>query len=68
MLASHLSAEPGHSIALTALGLSPLLDLGLRLGEGTGAVLTLPILRAALALHAQMATFSEAGVAGANPP
>lgn len=68
MLASHLSAEPGHSIALTALGLSPLLDLGLRLGEGTGAVLTLPILRAALALHAQMATFSEAGIAGASPP
>ena len=62
MLASHRSAEPGHAIALTALGMTPLLDLGMRLGEGTGAVLSLPVIRAALALHKQMATFSEAGV------
>ena len=65
MLASHRSAEGGHGIALKALGLEPLLDLGLRLGEGTGAALTLPIVRAALALHRKMATFSEAGVSGA---
>jgi len=62
MLASHRSAEQGHRVALDWLKLEPLLDLGMRLGEGTGAVLTLPIVRAALALHAQMATFAEAGV------
>ncbi len=65
MAASHRSAEAGHSIALQALGLEPMLDLGLRLGEGTGAALALPIVRAALALHRKMATFSEAGVSGA---
>ncbi len=64
MIASHLSAEPGHAVALEALHLDPLLELGMRLGEGTGAALTLPIIRAALALHRSMATFSEAGVAG----
>jgi nicotinate-nucleotide--dimethylbenzimidazole phosphoribosyltransferase len=62
MLASHRSAEGGHRIALEKLQLEPLLDLGLRLGEGTGAALTLPIVRAALMLHAKMATFGEAGV------
>jgi nicotinate-nucleotide--dimethylbenzimidazole phosphoribosyltransferase len=65
MLASHRSAEAGHSVALQWLKLEPLLDLGLRLGEGTGAALTVPIVRAALALHARMATFGEAGVAEA---
>jgi nicotinate-nucleotide--dimethylbenzimidazole phosphoribosyltransferase len=65
MLASHRSAEVGHRLALERLKLEPLLDLGLRLGEGTGAALTLPIVRAALALHAKMATFGEAGVSGA---
>ena len=63
MLAAHRSAEPGHALALEALGLSPLLDLGMRLGEGSGAALALPIINAALALHRQMATFAEAGVA-----
>src|SRR2546429_1649424 len=53
---SHRSAEAGHSLALEALGLEPILDLGLRLGEGTGAALALPIVRAALALHRKMAT------------
>jgi nicotinate-nucleotide--dimethylbenzimidazole phosphoribosyltransferase len=62
MLASHRSAEAGHRFALQKLKLEPLLDLGLRLGEGTGAALALPIVRAALALHARMATFAEAGV------
>jgi nicotinate-nucleotide--dimethylbenzimidazole phosphoribosyltransferase len=66
MLASHRSAEAGHSVALQWLKLEPLLDLGLRLGEGTGAALTVPIVRAALALHARMATFGEAGVSGAT--
>jgi nicotinate-nucleotide--dimethylbenzimidazole phosphoribosyltransferase len=65
MLASHRSAEHGHRVALEKLKLQPLLDLGLRLGEGTGAVLALPLVRAALALHAKMATFGEAGVSGA---
>jgi len=65
MLASHRSAEAGHRFALEKLKLEPLVDLRLRLGEGTGAVLVLPIVRAALALHAKMATFGEAGVSGA---
>jgi nicotinate-nucleotide--dimethylbenzimidazole phosphoribosyltransferase len=65
MLASHRSAEAGHRFALEKLKLDPLLDLRLRLGEGTGAALVLPVVRAALALHAKMATFGEAGVSGA---
>jgi len=64
MLASHASAEAGHGIALSSLGLTPLLALDMRLGEGTGAALTLSIIRAALKLHRKMATFSEAGIAG----
>jgi nicotinate-nucleotide--dimethylbenzimidazole phosphoribosyltransferase len=67
MLASHRSAEGGHSVALQALGLDPLVDLRMRLGEGSGAALTLPIIRAALALHRNMATFSQAGVDGGAP-
>ena len=65
MLASHRSAESGHAVVLEALHLRPVLDLGMRLGEGSGAALALPIIRAALALHREMATFGEAGVAGA---
>ena len=61
-VAGHLSAEPGHTVALAALGLRPLVDLGLRLGEGTGAVLALPLLQASAAALAQMATFDSAGV------
>jgi nicotinate-nucleotide--dimethylbenzimidazole phosphoribosyltransferase len=67
MLASHRSAERGHSVALQALGLDPLVDLRMRLGEGSGAALTLPIIKAALALHRNMATFAQAGVDGATP-
>jgi len=61
-LAGHRSAEPGHTVALRALGLRPLVDLDLRLGEGTGAVLALPIVRAAVAALRDMATFDSAGV------
>jgi nicotinate-nucleotide--dimethylbenzimidazole phosphoribosyltransferase len=63
MLAAHASAERGHRVALRHLGLEPLVDLGMRLGEGSGAALVLPLIDAALALHAEMATFEEAGVA-----
>jgi len=62
MIASHRSQELGHSAVLKELGLTPLLDLRLRLGEGTGAVLALPLLDAAVAILNQMATFDEAGV------
>ena len=62
-LATHRSAERGHGIALAELGLEPLVDFGMRLGEGTGAALVVPILQMALALHREMATFEEAGVA-----
>jgi nicotinate-nucleotide--dimethylbenzimidazole phosphoribosyltransferase len=60
--AGHRSVEPAHSFALSRLQLDPLLDYGLRLGEGTGALLALPILRAARATLADMATFADAGV------
>ena len=59
---SHRSAEQGHRLVLDALGAQPLLDLDLRLGEGSGAALALPILRLACALHNRMATFAEAAV------
>jgi nicotinate-nucleotide--dimethylbenzimidazole phosphoribosyltransferase len=61
--AAHRSAEPAHDRVLTRLGLVPLLSLGLRLGEGTGAALAVPLLKAAIACHRGMATFAEAGVA-----
>jgi nicotinate-nucleotide--dimethylbenzimidazole phosphoribosyltransferase len=62
-LASHVSAETGHARLLAALSMKPLLDLGMRLGEASGACLAVNILRGALACHAGMATFAEAGVA-----
>jgi nicotinate-nucleotide--dimethylbenzimidazole phosphoribosyltransferase len=62
LIASHRSAEPGHDIVLAELGLEPLLDLRLRLGEASGALLALPIIAAAGALYRDMATFEEAGV------
>ena len=62
-LAGHVSAEAGHRALLDALKLKPLLDLDMRLGEGSGAALAVSILRAALACHTGMATFAEAGVA-----
>lgn len=63
-LAAHVSAEAGHRRLLEALALSPLLDLGMRLGEGSGACLAVNILRSALECHARMASFTEAGVSG----
>jgi nicotinate-nucleotide--dimethylbenzimidazole phosphoribosyltransferase len=64
LLASHASAERGHARALRHLGLTPLLDLALRLGEGTGAILALDLLRTAITLQRRMATFATAGVVG----
>ncbi|RWM04047.1 nicotinate-nucleotide--dimethylbenzimidazole phosphoribosyltransferase [Mesorhizobium sp.] len=61
-IAAHVSAESGHRRLLEALGLPPLLDLGMRLGEGSGACLAVNIVRAALECHARMASFAEAGV------
>lgn len=64
LLAAHQSAEPGHRIALTALGLDPLLDLNMRLGEGTGATLGMGMVEAAIRILTEMATFEQAGVSG----
>ncbi|CAM3237591.1 nicotinate-nucleotide--dimethylbenzimidazole phosphoribosyltransferase [Nocardioides dubius] len=61
-LAGHRSVEPGHTAALGALGLRPLVDLDLRLGEGSGAVLAVPLIRSAAAVLAEMATFADAGI------
>ena len=65
MLFSHNSAEPGHQLVLKSLNAEPLLSLQMRLGEGSGAAVALGLLRAACALHNQMATFEEAGVTDA---
>ncbi len=64
--AGHVSAESGHRALLRELGLDPLLDLNMRLGEASGAGVAILLLRAALACHAGMATFAEAGVSGAG--
>jgi len=63
VVAGHLSAEGAHGRMLDALGKAPLLSLGLRLGEGSGAALAMNIVKAAVACHSGMATFAEAGVA-----
>ena len=64
--AGHRSAEPGHAVTLSYLGLRPLVDLGLRLGEGTGAVLALPLVQSAARALRDVATFDSAGVAEKN--
>ncbi|MEM8493523.1 MAG: nicotinate-nucleotide--dimethylbenzimidazole phosphoribosyltransferase [Pseudomonadota bacterium] len=64
MIAAHSSAEPGHKYMLHKLGLEPLLNLKLRLGEASGAALAVPLLRDSLALHNRMSTFEEAAVSG----
>jgi len=63
-LAAHVSAERPHRELLRRLGKTPLLDLGMRLGEGSGAALAAGVVKAAVACHNGMATFAEAGVAG----
>jgi nicotinate-nucleotide--dimethylbenzimidazole phosphoribosyltransferase len=62
MIAGHRSIEPGHDAALARLGLTPLLDLGMRLGEGTGAVLAMSLVEASARIINEMATFADAGV------
>lgn len=64
-LAGHVSAEPGHGLLLERMDLEPLLSLGMRLGEASGAATATLLVRAALAVHAEMATFAEAGVSAA---
>ena len=66
MIAAHRSPEPGHALVLEALRLEPLLDMQMRLGEGRGAALALPIVRSAFALLNEMASFEEAGVTDAG--
>lgn len=61
---AHRSKEPGHRLMLESLGAEPLVDLDLRLGEGTGALLAYPLLRAACAMLNEMATFASAGISG----
>jgi nicotinate-nucleotide--dimethylbenzimidazole phosphoribosyltransferase len=62
VFASHRSIEPGHAHLLAVLEQEPLLDLGMRLGEGTGAALAIQVIQAAVAAFTQMATFGSAGV------
>ena len=66
LIAAHVSEEPGHRYILEHLGLKPLLDLNMRLGEGTGAALGISLVEAATKILAQMATFTEAGVSEAE--
>lgn len=67
LIAAHRGAEPGQVNALRALGLEPILDLGLRLGEGSGAALALPMIASSADILREMATFDEAGVSGPIP-
>jgi nicotinate-nucleotide--dimethylbenzimidazole phosphoribosyltransferase len=66
LFAAHRSAEPGHAYLLQTLAQEPLLDLGMRLGEGTGAALAMKLVQAAVAAFTQMATFAAAGVSNAG--
>ncbi len=66
LIAGHCSEEPGHRFLLRHIGVTPLLHLNMRLGEGTGAVLAMPIVESALRLYSEMATFASAGVSGAD--
>lgn len=67
LIFGHRSEEPGHGVALEALEATPLLALGMRLGEGSGAALAFPLLQAATAMMAEMATFTSAGIADKAP-
>jgi len=66
LFSGHCSDEPGHRHLLKHIGLKPILNLGMRLGEGTGAVLAMPLIESAVRVFAEMATFSSAGVSKAN--
>jgi nicotinate-nucleotide--dimethylbenzimidazole phosphoribosyltransferase len=66
LFAGHCSKEPGHRFLLDYVGLDPILTLEMRLGEGTGAVLAMPIIESAVRLYTDMATFASAGVSGAT--
>jgi nicotinate-nucleotide--dimethylbenzimidazole phosphoribosyltransferase len=66
LIAGHCSEEPGHRHLLRYIGLTPILKLGMRLGEGTGAVLAMPLIESSVRLFNEMATFSSAGVSTAN--
>jgi nicotinate-nucleotide--dimethylbenzimidazole phosphoribosyltransferase len=67
IIAGHLSQEPGHHVMLEAMGVKPVLQLDMRLGEGTGAVLTIPLVESAVRIYNEMATFDSAGVSEACP-
>jgi nicotinate-nucleotide--dimethylbenzimidazole phosphoribosyltransferase len=67
LFAGHCSEEPGHRHLLRFIGIKPILNLSMRLGEGTGAVLAIPVIESALRLYTEMATFSSAGVSAASP-
>jgi nicotinate-nucleotide--dimethylbenzimidazole phosphoribosyltransferase len=66
LLAGHCSEEPGHRHLLRHIGVTPILNLGMRLGEGTGAVLAMPLIESSVRLFDEMATFSSAGVSKAS--
>ena len=66
LFAGHQSEEPGHRVLLKYIGLKPILTLNMRLGEGTGAVLAMPIIESAIRLYDEMATFASAGVSEAK--
>jgi nicotinate-nucleotide--dimethylbenzimidazole phosphoribosyltransferase len=66
LFAGHQSEEPGHRVLLEYIGLEPILSLNMRLGEGTGAVLAMPIIESAMCLYNEMATFASAGVSEAK--
>jgi nicotinate-nucleotide--dimethylbenzimidazole phosphoribosyltransferase len=66
LLAGHRSEEPGHTHLLHHIGITPILDLRMRLGEGTGAVLAMPVIASAMHILTEMATFASAGVSSAN--
>jgi len=66
MFFAHASAEPGHQIIMNAINVKPLIDLDMRLGEGSGAAVAVPLIKMACALHNNMATFEQAGVSNKN--
>jgi nicotinate-nucleotide--dimethylbenzimidazole phosphoribosyltransferase len=68
MFAAHNSVEIGHKVMLEKIGLMPILDLGMRLGEGTGAALAMQVIEAGLKIYKEMATFGEAGISAEGGP